>query len=192
MSPWSKQTRWPFNICSIFVPWKQTQKNCRLLDINQMLFRHRWWEGKNNVNELCGNESATGSCSLCNMPAFCMQPIGSAEMQIERLMTWPSHRGAYLHLLEGWKDGKRDKKSSRCLTEILECQVKMAARFHLAVLRDIWLRLLTQSPSNIDWEISETFLVSKHNSQDTMWPYLTRGNTGILCPLALSYLLLKV
>lgn len=39
----------PFNICSIFVPWTQAMRSCRLLVINQVQFKHRWREGKNNI-----------------------------------------------------------------------------------------------------------------------------------------------
>lgn len=35
-----------------------------------------------------------------------------------------------------------------CLTKILESQVWMAARFHLAILCDIWLWPLTQLPTH--------------------------------------------
>lgn len=51
--------------------------------------------------------------------------------------------------MEGWKDRQKAVYiTPMCLTDILEYQVKTAARFHLAILCDIWLWPLTQTPSH--------------------------------------------
>lgn len=71
----------PFNVCSIFVPWKQALRSCRLLDINQALFECRWPDGKNSINKLSRNESTEGKGvsrhSVDDLPCVC---IGSAEI----------------------------------------------------------------------------------------------------------------
>lgn len=67
----------------------------------------------------------------------------------------PHFQSVYIYIC--CRVGRQGKKQSgclyitpkKCLTDILECQVKMAARFHSVTLRDIWLWPLTQAPSSI-------------------------------------------